>query len=110
VIQAGRLDRRIRLMQRTVVRDADFGGATESWTLLAEVWAQSLPARGMEAPVADEAMLAVNEPVAWRIRWRDDLSRVQQVEWDGRRFVIRSIREISRRNEVIIEAIEKGAE
>lgn len=97
-------------MQRQVERDADFGGATEEWTELAEVWAQSIPARGVETPLADDAVLAVNEVVAWRIRWRSDLQRVQQVEWEGRRFVIRSIREISRRHEVIIEAVEKGAE
>ena len=109
MIRAGKLDRRIRLMQRTVERDADFGGATEEWTLLAEVWAQSLPARGIEAPVAEEAMLTVNETVAWRIRWRADLARVQQVEWEGRRFSIKSIREVSRRAEIIIEAVEKGA-
>lgn len=110
MIRAGRLDRRIRLMEPTVVKDSEFGGATDSFTLLAEVWAQAIPARGDEREAGDDASVEIDERMAWRIRWRPGLSRLLQIEWDGRWFVITSIREIARRREVIIEAVERGAE
>ena len=109
-LQAGQLDRRIKLFQREIVRDAEFGATRETFSLMAEIWAQAVPWRGSEAALETDAGVSAVERVAFRVRWRPDLLRTQQIEdGDGRRYVITSMREIRRRAEVVIEAEERGA-
>lgn len=107
---AGKLDRRIKLLRRDEQKNAEFGSSQEVFTLLAEVWAAAVPVSGNEQLMDGDQAVNVQERVAFRVRWRDDLQRTQQIEdHRGGRFVITSIREIERNAWVIIDAQERGA-
>lgn len=107
---AGRLDRRIKLLRREEVKDPEFGAVKEVFPLLAEVWAVAVPVGGNEQLLDDDQGVTVQERVAFRVRYRPDLQRTQQIEDNrGRRFVITSLREIERNAWVIIDAQERGA-
>ena len=82
----GELDHRLRI--ETPVRTPDQGGgAMESWTLLAEVWASLAAPRGIETFVAHGLRGRVTHEV-W-IRYRDDVGPHLRFVEAGRVYDIR---------------------
>lgn len=67
----GKLDRRIRVEQRTVTQNAT-GEADEAWATLFETWAERRDMRGREAIAARQTDF--DGETMWRIRWRADVS------------------------------------
>jgi SPP1 family predicted phage head-tail adaptor len=83
-LHAGPLDQRITL-QRRVANVLPSGEDKYTWANLAttpEVWAEVNPKRGREFFAASQ--MQVEDPVAFRIRWRDDLDATMRVLWRGR--------------------------
>ncbi len=66
-MQAGKLNRRIAIEQRGTTQDA-IGQPVETWTTVAEVWADVRYQRGLEAIKAGADVSVVNLSV--RIRYR----------------------------------------
>lgn len=102
-MQIGKLDRRITLLSRSVVRDG-FGDATEQFTPLDEVWAQVIFNRGSEKFRDNQVQRQAQVEVTFRIRWRADLAREMRVEWDGVSYDVSNVVEIGRRVGADLEA------
>lgn len=100
----GKLDRRITLLARGVVRDG-YGDAKDQFTPLDEVWAGVIFNRGMEKMRAGEAQRQAQVEVTFRIRWRPDLTRDMRVEWDGVSYDVTNVVEIGRRVGADLEAV-----
>lgn len=82
-LSAARLDQRITL-QRRVANRLGSGENKYTWENLPsvpEVWAEANPARGREYFAA--AQMQVEDPVAFRIYWRDDIDATMRVLWRG---------------------------
>jgi SPP1 family predicted phage head-tail adaptor len=95
VLNAGRLDRRVRLERRTLVQNVT-GEAIEIWVLLAEIWAEKRDLRGREF-IAARAEDAEAETF-WRIRYRGDVTpHDTRLVHDGAVHDIVSVAELGRR-------------
>jgi SPP1 family predicted phage head-tail adaptor len=92
---AGRLDRRIRIEQRTVTRGAD-GSETVAWALVAEVWAQVQPLRGQERYGAGAEQAERDARI--RIRWLSGVSAGMRVVYEARAWDVQAILEVGRRH------------
>lgn len=93
-MMAGRLDRRIRIEQRTVTRAED-GSEVSTWTLFAVVWAQALPSRGNERHAAGAEQ--ADRDMRFRIRWRPGVSAAMRVVHEGTEWDIVAVAELGRR-------------
>jgi SPP1 family predicted phage head-tail adaptor len=78
ILDASRMTERITLQERTGGVDV-LGQAQESWSTVAEVWAQAQPLRGREYFSAGQMQAAVD--VRFRIRFRDDVLPTWRVLW-----------------------------
>lgn len=93
-MRAGRRDRLIRI-ERIIVTKDSAGADVETWTLLANEWAEYLPMRGKEIIAAQQRL---GESVAvFRILFRDDITRKHRIVMDGVAFEINNIDPIKRR-------------
>ncbi len=93
-MQAGSLDRRIELQRRLEGSDEN-GQPNGAWFTVDTVWAAFKPAPGKEFIAARQADTVA--PATFRIRWRDDVSAVWRIRFDGLVYDIVSIVEIGRR-------------
>lgn len=84
-MDAGRLDQRITLQSKSVVRTA-LGEESATWTDIAIVWAQAMPPRITEQ-FAAEQMRQFYE-IKFRIRYRGGITREDRVAWGGKTWEI----------------------
>lgn len=80
-LNAGGLDRRIRIQQRAAGKD-ERGQKDGAWTTFATVWAQPMPKAGREFFAASQLQAELG--FIWRVRFRDDVTADMRVldEWD----------------------------
>lgn len=83
MLNAGNLDQRITIEQKTVT-DNDRGEAIASWSTLATVWAQAEPLRGREFFAAAQMQETVD--VKFTIRYRADITSQMRVLWRGQAY------------------------
>jgi SPP1 family predicted phage head-tail adaptor len=111
LLEAGRLDRRVRI-ERAAVTTSDTGNNIETWAPLVTVWAQRMPQRAIEAWRAGGT--AAEMETAWRIRWSSqvaDLSPRDRLRFpaadDGAVYEIIGVTEIGRREglEIVTKAV-----
>lgn len=93
-MRAGLLDRRVTLQQRTLTQDAQ-GQHVESWSTLATVWATKRDVTGREFVAAQGAN--ADASTVFQIRWRSDVSVLNQVAYEGVTHEIVHVAEIGRR-------------
>lgn len=94
-MRAGALDRRVTILQRTVTQD-DAGQAVESYSEVAEVWAEVTDLRGREFFAA----ASVNSEMVtrFRLRYRGDVTTKHRLGHAGRQYdIIQNPIEIGRR-------------
>lgn len=103
-MQAGRLDRRIRIEEATTSADS-FGQPLETWALVAEVWAELAPLKGGERWMAQQ--VTAETTTRFRIRYRDDVTEKMRIVYDGAEYDIASVTEIGRREGLEIMATAK---
>ena len=94
-MQGGRLDSRVTLQSRSVLRNAT-GEDVVTYSDVAEVWAEKFDLRGREFYAAQQAKADVT--TRWRIRWRSDVSVLHRLVHAGRNYDINAISEIGRRD------------
>lgn len=104
--QAGQLDQRISLQRKSRVRDGA-GGATETWTEYAEVYAMVRPMTGRERQNAERAEALSDYVVV--IRYRSGILPSDRIEWRGRKLNIRFIRNQGPRTSWLEIEAEMGA-
>lgn len=100
-IRAGLLDRRIRL-ERRIDRVDDVGQVVSDWVLRAEVWARVEPIAGRES-YGEQQFVATGD-LRFTIRWRDDVTPLERVVYDGRDYDVLSVVETGRREGLVIVA------
>ena len=85
-MRAGRLNARITIEQPTDTQNA-VGDTVQTWAVLDTVAAEYVPLRGQEAVVADAMQASIT--CKFRIRWRDDVTAIMRIKWDGRIYNIK---------------------
>lgn len=100
-LRAGLLDRRVRLERRQEETD-DSGQSVARWLPLAEVWARVEPLGGREG-FGQQQFVATGD-VRFTIRWRDDVTPLHRVVYDGQEFDVVSVAEDGRREAILIVA------
>ena len=98
-MEAGKLDRRIRIDTATAVRDPQTRELVRTWLPLATVWAERLPQTGREYYGAQQQVAEIN--AGWQIRWSSTVAAVTPTEGfrvvaDGREYDILDVREADR--------------
>ncbi|MDO7841082.1 phage head closure protein [Sphingomonas immobilis] len=107
-IDAGSLDRRVRLL-RFGLAENEYGDETEGFAPLADVWGSVRPAPGAERLANAEN--AANAVTVVTVRWSTrvaDLNPKDRVEYpigSGRQFDIKSVTEKGRRVALEIAAV-----
>jgi SPP1 family predicted phage head-tail adaptor len=94
MIEAGKLDRRIRVQRATVIID-DLGSEVPAWADLRETWASVEWVRDSERFRAAEVSAAVE--VRFQIRWGLGVTVRDRVIYDGRVWDISAVKELGRR-------------
>jgi SPP1 family predicted phage head-tail adaptor len=97
----GKMDRQITLQKFTVTQDA-YGEPIETWTTLAEVWAQYLPGGGNERFAAQQVFAETE--ARFLIYWRNDVTPVNRLQFDGKGYDILAVQEIGRREGLELRA------
>lgn len=99
---AGRRDRRLTLLARTLARNAQ-GEEVATYAVEATVWAEKLDLRGREYFAAQQ----VNSDVTTRFRivYRDGVTVLHRCECDGVTYDISQVSEIGRRVGLEIMAV-----
>ncbi len=114
-MRAGRLDRRVRLIAPGTLTHNGMANVTGGETTLAIVAAEFKPGKGSER--LENARVAADAPVTWRIRWSPDVAaldpRHRLVEQRGSEdfgpvFDIHSVVELGRREGFEIVAVARA--
>jgi SPP1 family predicted phage head-tail adaptor len=84
-VRSGDLDRRVGILALTTTQDTA-GQEVESYSQIAEVWAEVVDLRGGEAFAA----ASVNSQMVtrFRLRWRTDITTEHRLRFDGRDYDI----------------------
>jgi SPP1 family predicted phage head-tail adaptor len=102
--KAGELDQRVKFLRESKVDDG-MGGSVTTLTTVAEAWAKVRPMSGTEREHSDRLNAQANYLIV--IRYRDDITESDVVEWKGTRFNIRFNKDEARSTFLAIEA-ERG--
>ena len=94
MMNAGRLDQRVTLQQKSVTRAAN-GEEVVSWTPVATVWAEVRQIRGKEFFAAAQMQDATDVRV--RIRYRAGVTRDMRLLWRGASLDIVAVIELGRK-------------
>lgn len=93
-MQAGQLDRKIKLLRYSVDKDTA-GGTTEVYTEFAEVWASVKDTRGRTYFAAQQDNQEIT--TVFRIRYRDDLNARDRIKWKNKQYeIIGTPKEVNR--------------
>jgi head-tail adaptor len=103
-MRAGRFDRTITLLARSVARDS-FGAGAETFSAIADVPAEVIYDRGGELSRQNDAQRQAQAVVTFRIRWRPGLTRDMRIRFDGADYDVTDIMEIGRRRGADLRAI-----
>ena len=92
-MRAGKLDRRITIQAKTVSQSSS-GEPQETWADVATVWAQARPNRGAERFATIQNVGSA--VMTFHIRYRDDLTVLNRISYDGKIWDIIDVRVIGR--------------
>jgi SPP1 family predicted phage head-tail adaptor len=105
-MQAGDLDQRITLRHASLAADGH-GGAVNTPTAYATVWASVKPMSGRERDKAESTEATSNYVVT--VRMRDDVVEGDTIVWRGRILNVRFVRDKGPRGPWLEIEAEKGA-
>lgn len=93
-MKAGRLDRHLMIQRRTIAYD-EYNSPIEVWSVLATAPAQVIQQSGREFLAADQ--IQAQRRVVFRMRWREDVTVLDRVSYDGLIHNIQDVKELGRR-------------
>lgn len=93
-MQAGRLDKRVQILQKVETRDTTGDDLTDAdnWTVLATVWAAVQPLQGRELLLAKQ--LQQDGTTRFRIRYRADVTTKNRMKYRGVTFDITDVQHV----------------
>ena len=95
-LNAGDLDRRVTIQQKTVVRDPNYGSEIVSWVTFAERWAKVRDVNAVERD--GDGLRTITRTTLVTVRWLDGLTTdMRVVLQDGRILNVVSLVEIGRK-------------
>lgn len=74
MLQAGKLDKRVRIERSTVTRDTDYNTEVKTWVAHATVWAQVLDVLPSKSEAVQDAVQTAERPSRVRMHYRDDIT------------------------------------
>jgi SPP1 family predicted phage head-tail adaptor len=98
-LRAGELDRRVKL-ERLFAETQPDGQVVEKYQEVARLWARVEPLGGREG-FGQQQFVATGD-VRFTIRWRDDVTPLERIVWDGREYDIVSVAEEGRREGLLV--------
>lgn len=81
---AGKLNRRVTIMQRADAQDATYGTMQTAWAPLATVWAEVQDMLPSRAESAADGIDISRRPARVRMRYRTDVDTTMRLTVDGR--------------------------
>lgn len=97
-LNAGQLDRRITLQQRTVTRDPAYNAEVVTWPDIATVWAKVVESSTAPGPGASGDVALYARPMKITIRWRAGIDKsTTRISYAGRLLRITGTAELGRR-------------
>jgi SPP1 family predicted phage head-tail adaptor len=109
-MNAGRMDRRIQILEQQVTGRSASGARTVEWLPIMMPWAERMAPRGREFFSADQKVAEVE--CVYRIRYRDGVKPTQRVRdlRDGRLYEITAVTEPYGRRQALDLAAKGRAE
>jgi SPP1 family predicted phage head-tail adaptor len=98
-MRAGKLDRRIVIQNKAEVIDA-FGFRDLSWSIFLTVWSMPVQKDGKEQTTDNNR--STERPVYFRIRYNSTITNEMRVIWEGNYYKIEDIKELGRREGMIL--------
>ena len=94
-MQAGKMDRRITLLRRTLTRNAQ-GEQVNTFTEYATVWAEKRDVTGREYFAAQQVI--AENTARFFIRYRDDVALTDRISYAGRTYDLTHVAELGRQD------------
>ena len=108
-MRAGRLDRRIHILERGDERSATTGELVPVWVVLLSRWARRVPKGSAERVLGRE--LVSEDSITWSIRYTDQVHAKQKLRYAGDDYHITGVYEAdSRRQELLIVTSKESPE
>ena len=104
-VTAGKLKNRIQLQELIIVEDGA-GGNTRTWKTIQSVWAMLRQTSGSERYQNDRLTAIANFRAT--IRYRDDISPVNRIVFQGKAYQIRSVDNVEFENKWLDLTLENG--
>jgi SPP1 family predicted phage head-tail adaptor len=96
---SGRLDRRITIQSKSVVKDS-YGQKITTWGTFLTVWSNPVQRDGREQTADDNRTTL--RPVTFRVRWNSTITNEMRVIWEGDYYKIEDIKELGRKKGLMI--------
>lgn len=107
-MKAGRLDRRISVLRKTITQNS-YGEEVVAWATLYTVWASARPAASRESYKENQYQGAAD--TVFSVRWSETSKAVtveDAISFDGRTYDITGVREIGRREGLELDAFARA--
>lgn len=104
-MRAGDMDRRILIQSYSYETD-EYGGTIDTWTDVAEVWANVTQQSGREFFGA--GTIQSERKVVFRLRWLDGITVLHRIVYDGRDHDIQEVRELGRKEGLELHTTASG--
>lgn len=98
-VRAGKLNRYVELQTNTASTNT-YGEPVESWSSVANVWAEKMDPKATERFAGDQ--FVATKQVSWRIRWRSDVDFLDRLVYDGVNYDIHGTIEVGFKKELIL--------
>lgn len=96
---AGKLNRYIELQTSSPSQDAG-GEYIDSWSTLANVWAEKLSSKASEKYTGEQ--FQGYRTIVWRIRYRTDVNNLARVVWESNNYDVLGVTEEGYKQDLII--------
>jgi SPP1 family predicted phage head-tail adaptor len=87
-MQAGALDQRVAIQQKSITRDA-YGAEVVTWVAVATVWMSAEPISGREYVALRQAQSDVT--TRFRMRYRPGITTAMRLLWAGQTFNVTEV-------------------
>lgn len=101
-MRGGKLDRRIIIQQKTESTDS-YGQRTLTWATYSTVWANTMEMLGKEDD--DSNNRSTKREVQFRIRYNSNFTNEMRVIWESEYYKIEDIKELGRRDGMILKTM-----